>query len=97
MRQPSRDHSARNTGLEHLGRHEVTKIVQTKVREACLSTTANGGLGHPVRMPRRVTICTMREDEPMRVLVVGTFVGGELLEGEETRTIEGNPVRAPRF
>ncbi|HXY44213.1 MAG TPA: hypothetical protein VEH29_08495, partial [Acidimicrobiales bacterium] len=66
----------------------VAKVVEAKVREARWSTPANKGLRHPVRLPGRITVRAIGEDESMQALAVDAFIGGELPKRQQTRTIE---------
>ena len=73
------DHHDGYAGLEHLGRHEVAKIVQTELAKAGGSSVSQEGLGDPVRFPGSGAT-VVAEDEP-----VGAAWWTALLQQDEPR------------
>ena len=98
MRESVRYDSDRDTAVEHLRRHEVTQIVESKMRQTGLATTADKRLRDPVRKPRCRTVRLVRENEPVTVRRLLVQTGSTIpvaYERGDRGFVECDAMRAP--
>ena len=52
-----------DTGSKHLGRHEMTQIMEPEMLDACGLALPDELLGYPVRIPRTLAVWMVGEDK----------------------------------
>ena len=97
MCQAIRDDGDWDAIVQHLRRHEVTEVVQPKVRETCIPSATDERLRHPVREPGSRAVVATREHETIGIDVFSTGSFSKHAQSRDGQRIDRDAVRSPRL